>query len=351
MPDKQRLLGLSELRKMHPAVIWMLAVDGKFYKKDQGPEIFDQREPGCIEAILNGLAVALECVKEPLTIEAIQNIHRACLQDIVSQNSRDTPPGEFRTNPIGFEMLSHWGSAEGLRELTTRTDVSLYLAQKMGQKLLIHVDDPKFRLKPSTAASFLEAARENRVFLYYIPVDARIIHTTVEQAIEEYNTTIRAESISKTEKLTILSKLVQKLTSAHPFRDGNNRVFVNALLNALLITHGFNACIFEDPNIFEFHSIRELTDAIQKAMENNQRITENCDDEIFGFLNSSMDHSIFEKYALMGARFLTKVDRLIASEQNTTLALARQNHGIFQTEDKGVGGELEQPTLPQKNIS
>lgn len=345
MPNQLRLLGLSELSKMHSSVIWMLAVDGKFYLKDQGPEVFDQREPGCVEAILNGLAVALEYVKEPLTIEAIQNIHRACLQDIVSQNSKNTPAGEFRTNPVCFEMLPHWGSTAGLVALTTRTDVSLYLAKKIGQKLSVKLGDPRFRLRPETAPAFLEAARQNRAYLVYLPVDASIIHTTVEQAIKEYNATIRTEGISTTEKLTILSKLIQKLTSAHPFRDGNNRAFVNALLNALLVTHGFNACIFEDPNIFEFHTISELADAIQKAMTNNQRVTENYEHEIFEFVNSSMDHATLEKYTQMGTRFLEKIDRLIASEQTTTLAVARQNHGIFQTADQRVEEALEQLSI------
>lgn len=109
------LTGLKLLAKFPIENIWMLAVDGKFYEKENGPVGFDTREVNSVQGIVNGLKTALEGLGKELTVDHICGIHKSCMTGIASRNP--CVPGELRQNTVSMEVMPGWMSLAGFQDL------------------------------------------------------------------------------------------------------------------------------------------------------------------------------------------------------------------------------------------
>jgi hypothetical protein len=307
------LLGLQKIKEIPDSAIWMLAVDGKFFSKDKGPCVFDKREPGSVQGILNGFITALQQLntKSELTVEMLQHIHKSCVQGIKTQNPAN--PGVVRTTPVAFEIMPGWASLEGLKNLIEKGYVVCRAnVIESTSKAQLDRSNP---LKLDNFEHYYKLASEKKIKLFYLPPNSEKLESDLTSSITRYNSLITWLKESKKDfnpdiPLIAIAELIQNLTRTHAFRDGNNRTYVNCLLNALLVNNGFTAAIFYDPNLFEFHTITELLEIIKAAMEANERIAANPDTTLFDFNLSEMtvEH---ERYITMGRDFLLEIDRMI----------------------------------------
>ncbi len=307
------LLGLQKIKETPDSAIWMLAVDGKFFSKENGPCGFDTREPGSVQGILNGFITALQQLntKSELSFEMLQHIHTSCVQGIKTQNPAN--PGVVRTTQVAFEIMPGWSSLEGLKNLIEKGFVVCPAYSIAGtSKANVDVENP---LNLANFERYYKLASEKKIKLFYFPPNAEKLDSNLTSSITRYNSLIAQLKESKKDfnpdiLLIAIAELIQNLTRTHAFRDGNNRSFVNCLLNALLVHNGFRPGIFYDPNVFEFHTITELLKIIKEAMAANERIAAGPDTSLFDFNLSQMtvDH---EHYITMGRDFLLEIDRLI----------------------------------------
>lgn len=110
----------------------------------------------------------------------------------------------------------------------------------------------------------------------------------VASAIDHYNAEI-VKVTSDDDKLLLIAKLIQTFERIHPFADANGRVFVNLLLNYLLLQEGFPPAIFFDPNIFDMN--HEMVDEIKKGMANTLAMYHGKRD-LFGYSHNDMQEAI-----------------------------------------------------------
>lgn len=101
----------------------------------------------------------------------------------------------------------------------------------------------------------------------------------VLDTLNKYNKKI-VTLLSDTDKLSLIGKTVERLERLHPFEDANGRVFVNLLLNYLLLEEGFPPATLFDPNLFDAHGYH--ADVLTKGILNTQAIYAG-EKALFGF--------------------------------------------------------------------
>lgn len=303
-----------------PENIWMLAVDGKFYLTEKGPEGFEAREPGSVKGILNGLAVALEYSDKDLTIEHIQTIHRTCMQGIKSQNP--CQPGHYRENSVNFSIQGNWLTVKGLQHFFTQAKGEAHILftdcavvnntvkkistlSKDEKKNLKLACDTNNKLTTSRLTEFKNLSDdvlERNLGLIYITPNPKIIAEEMKSIVNQFNKNIKIASTDDEKLLTIILTIKQ-FVQLHPFRDGNNRTFINCLLTSFLMKHLGQFPIFFDPNIFEFHAPDELVKLVKEALQIGQFMQLKPKDPIFGYTNLKLN----SYFTSLGNDFLYKI--------------------------------------------
>lgn len=355
------LTGLKKIKTMPNSAIWMLAVDGKFFSKENGPCGFDKREPGSVQGILNGFLAALKELQkgDELSIKTLQHIHNICLSGIRTQNSAN--PGVFRANPVGFEIMPGWASLDGLKNLIDQGYTVIQGVPIPGStKCVLDTGAPLTR-------GNIEEHFRKKTKLFYIPPAAEEILDKLSASISKFNSVIAKLKVSKKDfnpdiLLTIIAELIQNLTRTHAFRDGNNRSFVNNLLNALLVQNGFYPCIFYDPNVFEFHTLSQLVTILKEATAASEKIATEPGTTLFDF-NHAASAAKLEIYTTMGSNFHLEIDRIIlaipepapASAEPTVLTKlythpAASTPLMFKPSEESVLGALPQEAITSKPV-
>lgn len=328
------LKALNALAQLPIEKIWMLAVDGKFYSSESGPLGFEQREKGSIEGILNGLITAIKKLGTELKVADIQAIHKACMEGINSRNP--CQPGEFRKNDVAFDVPATWCSPSGLLDLLKNFKYSIKLvptnyALVNNQTVLISSCIDKKNLKvcanPQDALTALhnqnklqelhaELIKENTKLVYF-PSCEKDFAKPLEIVTKNYNQNIKLTK-HEDQVLKIIAETIQYATRLHPFRDGNNRTFVNCLLNRLLIENGLPPALFFEPNVFEFHTPQELVEIIK----NGQDAFNKCIDlgaSIFNYDNKKIASFDNGKFITIGKQFKQQLSLIINQ-------IARENY-------------------------
>lgn len=317
------LEGIKYLATILQEQAWMLAVDGKLYSQEKGPEGFEAREPGSIQGILTGLLMSLQTLGKQLTPTEIKKIHEACMKNIKSQNP--CQPGEFRINPVAFEVLATWVSESGLQHLLRNMDETarlILVSEVMQNNVPVRISalsskkNLKLAVRPENAIkpnidqkSLSEIAQElqkENITLVYQPPAAENINKELVAIIDNYYEKIKCTADSE-QIVLIIAETIQAYTRLHPFRDGNNRTFVNILLNRLLIENGLKPAIFSEPNVFEFQTPQELTEVINKAQQQFEAIVKNSRQTVFGYDNSKTH----VKFVKLGDFFLNELNKLV----------------------------------------
>lgn len=338
--------GLKYLCDIPREAMWMLAVDGRFYSTEQGPNGYEDRENNSIKQILDGLCYAINESQKPLSVDFIKSLHRVCMDKLKSQNPAN--PGILRTSQVVIGLQPEWVSLAELNNFLSkeqRPQAHLYyttlvsykgsfveLSSLNAQQKENAINAALFKMKEATKLSngrfspgrlpigtkldetLLCDMNTKEALIAYAP-PALPSEALLESILNEYNVnSMRCQNPIST--LTVITKTVKALTCLHPFRDGNNRVFVNCLLNRLLMENEFPPVIFYDPNIFEFHTIEDLVQIIQARCSATMAFTSNPNQAIFDFNPVQSDFLNKEKFILLGHNFLLSIKQSIASIAN-----------------------------------
>lgn len=70
---------LQQLTQFDPEALWMLAIDGEYWKKDDGPTRIEREDDGYVEGVLSALAHGILRLDLEYTFEDILNFHHIAL--------------------------------------------------------------------------------------------------------------------------------------------------------------------------------------------------------------------------------------------------------------------------------
>ena len=251
--------------------IWRFAVDGKFHTSEKGPDSFESREPGCIEGISNGLIKAIELTHQPLTTKMIRDIHFECMTPLVNQERAD--PGQYRkvtvSSIIQHTYYSMQGYTQFLLDSSSRGYILFSELMNVNGKIVKanevssaeKAKNKVFLFKQANVLTISNLYREfpnlkaetvnNDVGLAFRPAAIAEIADEMEKIVAGYNSKI-ATCKHDDAKLMTMVETIKDFLLLHPFRDGNNRTFVNCLLNKMLIEQFSESQYLQNPIFLNF---------------------------------------------------------------------------------------------------
>ena len=244
---------LHELEQIKPSEIWRLYIDG--YRQletdgiQKGSMLFDEGEPGYMNAMLNAHDYMIKTLHLPLTPQLIIDFHQLALKNV--KNTANKKLGTFRNNcPGAFHLAMNDTpdtknagnvSIQGLYEFLIATDnkiqyeIILSNVDKGGNKFDDTIlEQAKTLLNKSGMNAAIKFLRENiltRNINFYVP---RMSHVDIQEKVLAFIADYKLKIIKSTtpdEKLEPIIFLIQQLVRLHPFEDGNCRTFAMLLLN------------------------------------------------------------------------------------------------------------------------
>lgn len=221
--------------------LWRLLVDGQVqtYKEEKGWNGYEQREEGCIGAMIQALGTALKEVRH-LDLELYKQIHDECL------SSTKLPKGQALGSRVGLmphQTLSLMGFLE-LQDLASNGWFFLAPTYSDG----------------SYKCTINHEGRSRKL-------------STVEEIIFSYHDAIKG-SISDLNKLKAIIQLASDLDRFHYYADGNCRTAL-IIAQRELVRHGFSPIVLENPNRLDGFSQEELLEEFLKGMHTFDFIKQN----------------------------------------------------------------------------
>jgi len=261
---------------------WRMFVDGCFYQNmiadekrrkydPSGWDKYEEREPGSLSACFNTWMICLVKLlekKDPHVID-INFIH--CLLKTICPKFnfvRFRKDYEKMSFDYGVDVKYRYtkkGCAEILREIETKSLPKAKLTLHEGGKVFNSETIPQYK---NPVEEIYHATQENAIHYETGSAKQQLIENLITQEFKNYY-----EKISKAntddEKLKIIGDTITFCERAHPFTDCNGRIFVNILLNYLLLANGFPPATFFDPNVFDAfgHVVKVLKTGINNTIK------------------------------------------------------------------------------------
>jgi len=279
-----------QFAKIRKDEIWRFYIDGYRQATEAGKRLnnllFDQKEPGYMQAMLKAHQFMNKTLNEPLTPQLLINLHILSLDSV--QNTDNEHLGCFRHKK--FEIPADFGlvtdidltgskdeladvSLEGIKEFLnelvkegnihgfeiTGQDINVdFLAQAMKLYTELGVD---------SASGYLFNQIQNGAARFYVPrMKHSILWDKVSTYIELYEIEIK-QAVTEDMRLEAIIRLVCSLNRLHAFADGNGRVIAMLLLNRELIRNGFPITLLNSPNHFTIFSMKELKQEVKDGQE------------------------------------------------------------------------------------
>jgi hypothetical protein len=247
---------LGKIVEVNPALMF---AESKLLRSESGFGYFLRREPGCLESFSKGLAYLIENIDKTLSVELITSTHQLMMEFKQLASSK---PGQFRcgSTALVFNIPPQRSTEKGIAQLKK------YVEQYNGQQC------PRLQPRPGYEGHYL-----------YMPPFAQPVSNEIQKAVEKivhsFNQAVKkfTDTTSIKDKVRVFAEHIKRFELLHPFADGNGRVFVNGLLNWMLIKHGLPPALFEESNIFDAYCVgageegdeevaeEELTEAIMEA--------------------------------------------------------------------------------------
>lgn len=285
---------LMHLMKFPLQRMFQFFVDGSMHSKEAGECGFESREPGCMSAFYNAFNFALENLDQELSLEIIFKIHSLASEN-VSGDFGVISTGEFRDGPMKpFRVPSERFTASGIISFmntaaeTAIGELSGY--SKRGRSLDFNSRDKHT----------LELVAENAIEpnVYFLPPFERQtdIYARATFLLNQLNSDLakaRAES-NNDNIIKAIVHFVRYMELLHPFNDANGRVFVNIVLNFLLIKNNFLPATFYEPNVFDLYSDEELVNVVKDGMSHTLFVIKNPDKPLFNYTAPSKSDECIE---------------------------------------------------------
>jgi ankyrin repeat protein len=339
--------GLALLAKLPPERLFQLFVDGALHKRESGQKGFEFREPGCMKAFYEGLALAIDRIdKPPFTQNAILSlvldVHRAVTQHVKGEISV-RHPGQIRNNPLAaFAVPKTRRTKQGISHIRKReflkSTAKLKLAAQSDIDLLTCSDD---YLSENIDAIY---NRNDDTPLEYRPppLSSEKLTLLLKQFFSDYSSrmSIASEQQNDNLKIQAIATLAKDCELLHPFGDANGRVFVNILLDVLLMVHGFPPATFYEPNIFDLYDDDELVDAIKDAMSHTVFVIEHPDKPLFGYDALKVDDDKRAQLTEESSALREALQKKLSETLPDEALLAQHINAVKQLLDTAWGGSL-----------
>lgn len=274
-------MGVSFLSQYPKEELYRLVVDGRLIEKEDGWLGYEKREPNSLAGVFNGLALSLEHIQDDhLTSDFICDLHGAITQGVTGEINK-LEPGKFRKSFAFFHIPLDPSEGRATKEgfIMLHSEIE----EKKAQELEKMFNDEKGadnsyyyimkNIKPLDSGELYDrimSEEGNHRFRYDAPY-ASTIETRMPEIINNYNNKI-LNADTKDEKILVIAEAIRGFELLHPFADANGRVFVNVLLNHMLMQNGMPPATFYEPNIFDAHTPEQLVGKIKEAQENTLKI-------------------------------------------------------------------------------
>lgn len=258
-------------------------VDGSMHAKEQGDVGFEKREPGCMSAFYNAFNFAIRNIDKKLDLELILNIHRLASEKVNGVFGVLTP-GKFRTsNMDAFRVPYERFTKAGIMSFMASAEEAK-IGELTGYSTRGH--SLTFKLKDEFVQRLLDSNAIEPNLNLFPPFDnEKDILARANFLIEELESKLaNAQAGNNDDIIKAIVHFVRFMELLHPFPDANGRVFVNVILNFLLIQNNFLPVTLYEPNIFDLYSDDELVDAIKDAISHTLFTLKNPQHPLFGYV-------------------------------------------------------------------
>ncbi len=312
---------LCELPVEH---LYRLIVDGRFYTSEHGWEGYYGREPGSFDGMVMALCYMLDHINEPITLPYLQELHKICVSSYEPLAKKRRYPGQFREFKVSFSMLQRTCSLRGMEELIGDRDPRTCLRRKedkmpyesvaaayedLMNDVKVRFVVPIFDVTPEQARA-LELRKPRDAYFAAREQVAKNVQAAAQKLIDQYYAKIKhATGYALTRAQIDLAKGLER---THLFVDCNNRIFVNIVLNQLLMQVGELPAIFWNPGVFDGLTTEELLAEVQFGQSLFEQMISDPDKPVFG-------HKTSDESEANTARILEimkpLIDKLHPSEQ------------------------------------
>lgn len=288
-----RVKGLKILQQYPREELYRLIVDGRFHSKEQGWIGYEEREPGSLKAVFEGLTLAITHLENShLTSDYIKQLHKACTTN-VNKMCMNTP-GVFHNHYIRLSLPPNETTRDGLFEI-------IKMMRAGHASRISCYEKPEFSL----CGADLDAISEkwevtndeeltdqlfiklnSSVELFYFPPAGNRVEDELNLLCERYNNEIKFAH-NENSALEIIIQFIYAAEHLHPFNDGNTRTFSIALLFRLLLQNGFSPATQFNPNFVEGFSVKEFASEIRYSMQVTQNLI-NGSQNVFGFSSENI---------------------------------------------------------------
>lgn len=312
-------------KRLDPAQLFRLFVDGRFQKKYDGWVGYEAGERGSVQALLNGFAYMVDNfdLTAGLRSTYLLDLHKVCMMGVQTKNLKSSP-GDLRYLNAGMPFLPKTTSLENLREILAMrrgdgTNVfntaaymkpaealdadELYSAiQRLGKlnyrnwyPNLSQADQTALE-KKSGLQAFYEA--KHRVQMQFA--------IRVDDIVERFNSSIsKAESAD--ERLRAIALVVRELELLHPFPDGNCRTVACVLLTQLLLNYEFSPALLENPNLDGELSLEQWTEEIRTGMRLFELLLQDPGAPLYSYPISAATPQHIETFTRMSTELVQKI--------------------------------------------
>jgi len=280
MPPKYALMQLANFPNHR---MFQFFVDGSMHANEAGESGFENREPGCMSAFYNAFNFALENLDKELNLELIFKIHELVSEN-VSGDFGIQRPGEFRdTSMKPFRIPYERFTAAGIISYMTaaaETEIGKLTGySRRGHSLNFKLKD-KFALELVADKAIEPNVSFSPPFQNKANIQARA--TYLLNQFKDDLTKAKAKG-NNDNIIKAIVHFIRYMELLHPFGDANGRVFVNIVLNFLLMQNNFLPVTLYEPNIFDLYSDDELVDAIKDGMSHTLYTIKNPTQPLFGY--------------------------------------------------------------------
>jgi UDP-N-acetylmuramyl pentapeptide synthase len=326
MTQETEMTGIHFLKQFDHRQLFRFFVDGRFQKKCRGWAGYEAKEPGSVQAMLNGFA----CMMDNFYLSSSEyshylvHLHKTCMFNVQVDNMKSTP-GELRYLSGGMPLFSKSTTLENIEELLEmrRHDNTIVFNTREFAKKAEELDAEaifkklhevkrlnyrpwypeldrrmtRFLNREGTLEEFYEAK-------HYVQ---KLFAQKVEILVGIYNQSIQ-QADSDDEKIRAIGKFVRDLELLHPFPDGNCRVFACVLLNHLLMYHGFCPAILKNPNLDGEVSYAQFEEEIRQGMQNTRILLEDKNAPLFQYSITETPDSENQRFLQMASAFIEKIN-------------------------------------------
>ncbi len=227
---------------------WRMLIDDNIetFLGEPGEFAFEN-ECGYLEGMMDGFALMLSTLDQPLDADLYLRLHDICTEwvytrgthDVRGTDARFIPGYRVHTNPArtSYPRAGNF-SVDGLAELRARLESE-------GGSPWLRIEDAEVVCEIRSADQC--RARVNTIFAAYA--------------------TAMSTAGNEDARLAAMVRCCQDLDQSHVFYDANLRVAVFLVLPRLLILNDLPLTIFDDPNVFDGHSTAELVRLIKDGRD------------------------------------------------------------------------------------